>query len=138
MYQVLGGKHVRLLDREHLLDDAPQNLEGGLDPVMSIRRGVAIEELLEDLAARNHLSMLTSEALERELRIELARMWTPYEVHRDIRVDEDHASSVLARPASMPAMRPASVSASIVSISTSRPSVSRLTALRIAASLAST
>src|SRR6202034_1378569 len=108
MHQVLGGKHVRLLDREHLLHDAPQNLEGGLDPVVSIRRGVAIEELLKDLAARNQMSMPTSEALERELRIELARVWTPHEVHRDIRIDEDHASSVLASPASMPAIRPAS------------------------------
>src|ERR1700728_147573 len=97
-----------------------------------------MQELLKDLAARNDPLTFGDQPLDCHLRVELVRMRTSDEVHRDVRVDEDPMSPPPPIPPSISARRPASISASIVSMSTSRPSVSRLTALRIAASLAST
>src|ERR1035441_7964100 len=136
--EVLGGEHVGLLDCEHLIDDLSQSLERELDPIASIDRDVAVQDLLEDLAAGDQAPSFTGEPLDHRLGVNLVGMLVADQVHRDVCVDEDHASPAPGIPASISAKRPASVSASIVSISTSRPPLRWLTALRTAASLAST
>ena len=118
--EILGREHVCLLDPEYIVDDRAQGVERMLDPIAAIGGDVAMHDLLEHLAARDQVAPLTGEPLERALSVDLVGMLAPNEIHRDVCVDEDHVSSAPGIPASISARRLASVSASIVSISTSR------------------
>ncbi len=122
--EILRREHVGLLDGKHFVDEPPQRFERGLDLVAAIGRGVAMEDLLEDLAARDQPPPLTGQPFEGELGVDLVGMWLPHQVHEDVRVEVDHTSAAPASPASISARRPASVSASIVSMSTSLPPIS--------------
>ena len=73
--------------------------------------------LLEDLAAGHQAVAFTGQAFDRALRVDFVAIVVPDYVHRDVCVNEDHTSSAPASPASISAKRPASVSASIVSMS---------------------
>lgn len=86
---LLGSLGVLKLDAEGLVDDAQQSVERGLNGVLPLDGEIAVENLLEHFRICHEASPLRDTSLEESLRLNLVGVWCPYEVHRNIRVDED-------------------------------------------------
>jgi hypothetical protein len=90
-----GEDRLRLLDvgdldRKDLVHDPQDGVEGGLNRVASADRDITMEDFLEDLRARDETFLVGEQAFEDLLGVPLMRMRGAHEVHRDVRVEEDH------------------------------------------------
>jgi hypothetical protein len=88
------AQSVALGDRKDLVHDAEQSIEGGLDGIAALDRNLTMQDLLQHLGVGNQPLSGRDGALERAPGVELMRMRCADQVHRDIRVDEDHSASV--------------------------------------------
>jgi hypothetical protein len=89
---VPGTLDVAKLDREDLVDDPEDRLEGGLDGVAAPDRRVPVEDLLQHLRVGDEPLAVGNAALEELPGVDLVRVIGAHQVHRHVRVDEDHAS----------------------------------------------
>ncbi len=86
----LGALDVGQLDRKDLVHDLQKRVEGGLDRVTPIDRDVAVKDLLKHLDVRDEALCFGETPLEHLLRVPLVGVRRAHEVHRDVRVEEDH------------------------------------------------
>jgi hypothetical protein len=103
---VFGVHDVGLGNRKDLVDDAQQGFECRLDRVPAVDRDVSMHDLLKDFRIRDQAVAGCDVAFEHPLRIDLMWVRGADQVHRYVRVDQNHASA-----------RPRSISASIWSMS---------------------
>ncbi len=89
-HDAFGALDVGKLDRVDPIDDAEQRVEGGLDRVATIDRRVPVEDLLQDFDVRREPFPLREGPLEQPLGVALVRVRRADEIHRDVRIDEDH------------------------------------------------
>ena len=91
----LRAFHVAELDRIHDVNDPQHRREGGIDHVGPIDRPITVEDLLEDLGVRAQRLARGDRLLGELSCARLQRVVGTDEVHRHVRVDEDHAGSVV-------------------------------------------
>lgn len=95
----VAEEHVRraldiaAFDREHLIDDAQHGGERRLNGVEPSDRDVSVQNLLQDPGIRHETLGAPDGHAQDTLGCLLVRMDSPYQVHRDVRVDEDHDDS---------------------------------------------
>src|ERR1041385_7000841 len=94
--QVLRRKDVVLLDGKNVVDDVAQRNERRLDGLASIDENVAVQDLLEDLAAGHQAPSSADQPLKNALRGDLVGMVRAEKVHGDVGVDEDHEPAARA------------------------------------------
>lgn len=87
--EILREEDVTLLDGKHVVDDRSQELERGLDRVTAIDGEVAVEDLPEDLAARDQAPPFPRQPLQDTLGVDLVGMVAPHKVHGDVGVEKD-------------------------------------------------
>jgi hypothetical protein len=61
-----------------------------LDRVAAVDGDVSMEDLLRHFSIRDETLILRDEPFQDLLRVSLVGMWCPDEIHRDVRVEEDH------------------------------------------------
>src|SRR5258706_2487854 len=98
-----------LIYGEILVDDVKQGIECGLDRLSAADSGVAVQNLLKHLCTGHQPLTTADELLDQALRVSLTRMRRSDQIHRNIRINEDHESD--------PELYPLSISASIDSMS---------------------
>ena len=76
---------------QHLVDDTEQGVEGGLNRRSTVDGRIAVQNLLQDLDVGDKPFAPRNQSLEGTLRIDLVPVGSADEVHRHVRVDEDHA-----------------------------------------------
>lgn len=89
-HDVLRSFEVLELDREDLIDDSQERIESRLNCVSPIDGDVSMENFLKCLGVRDQALFLGKTPSQDFLGITLVRMSRPDQVHRDIRIDEDH------------------------------------------------
>jgi hypothetical protein len=99
-----GGIHG-----EHLIDNSKQSVKCGLDGGATINRDIAVQDFLEHLCVRNEAFAIAYEFFEQSLRVGFMWMGGAYQVHGDVRVNENHEC--------VPVPYPLSISANMVSMS---------------------
>ena len=77
-------------DRENLVDDAEESVERRLNRVAPVNRDVPMQDLLQHFHVDDQPSIVDREAFEEPLRVGLVRMRGADEVHRDVRIDQNH------------------------------------------------
>lgn len=85
--------NVLEVDREDLINEAQQRVESRLDRIAAANRSVTMKNLLKHLGISDQLFTPHNQDFESMLRLNLMRVWAPDEIHRNIRVDEDHRDS---------------------------------------------
>mgnify|MGYP007034356044 CR=1 FL=1 len=85
-----GPFHLGELDGENVVDDPAERVERRLDRVAPVEVAVATENLLKHLGAGDQLLAIGDGPLEEPLGVDLVGVGRPDQVHRDVRVDEDH------------------------------------------------
>jgi hypothetical protein len=81
---------VGQLNREDLIDDSQECIEGRLDRVAAVDGDVPVKDLLERFDVRNETLSFGKAPFQDLLSITLVRVRRPHEVHRNVRIDEDH------------------------------------------------
>jgi hypothetical protein len=89
-HDALGALDVGELHSEDLVDDSQERVEGGLDSVPPVDGDVAVEDLLEHLDVRDEALCVREELLQRQQCVPFMGVLRPHQIHRDIRVQEDH------------------------------------------------
>ena len=84
---------VAMLDRIDDVDDPHHRREGGIDHVGPIDRPIPMEDLLEDLGVCTQRLARSDRLLGELPGACLQRVVGTDEVHRNVRVDEDHPGS---------------------------------------------
>ena len=87
---LLGSLDIGDGNRKHLIDDTEDRVEGGLDRVPALNGDVPVQDLLQHLGVRNEPFTVGNGALQEVSGIGFMRMGRPYEVHGDVRVDQNH------------------------------------------------
>jgi hypothetical protein len=82
--------HVDDLDRVDHVDGGRQKVECVVDIVVPPDRSEPMEDLLEHLGVGTHRLVRRDRLFEQPSRRIAQRMGSPDDVHRDVRVDEDH------------------------------------------------
>jgi len=98
-----------LIDGQDLVNDAEQGVEGWLDGVTAVDGDVAVQDLLQHFGVGHQALAVADQFFEQSLRVAFVGMGRADEVHRDIRVDQNHGFT--------PVPYPFSISASIRSMS---------------------
>lgn len=78
------------IDREHFVHEAQKCIEGRLDGVAPIDRGVPVQNFLQDLGIRHQTFLIGDATLEKLLSLALVRVHTTHEIHGNVGVYEDH------------------------------------------------
>jgi hypothetical protein len=65
-----------------------------LDRIAPVDGDVSMEDLLQDFGVRDEALILGDEPFEDLLRISLVGVRRPDEIHRNVRVEEDHSGGV--------------------------------------------
>ena len=86
----LGPLDVGKLHSENFIDDTQERIEGGLNRVAPVDGNVTVENLLEHLDVCDEALRVREQLFQSQLRIPLVGMLRPHQVHRDVRVEEDH------------------------------------------------
>jgi len=86
----LCGFDICRFNGEDFVDDSEERIECGLHRVAAVDCDIAMENLLEDFGVSHQPFLARDRAFEKPLRIDLARMVRAHQVHRDVRVDENH------------------------------------------------
>lgn len=94
---------VDRLDRMNHIDDAEERIERRLYGLASVDRNVPVEDLLEDLRIGGQRLVINDRPLDEPSRSSLVGMVGSNQVHRNVRVDEDHVSVRGTYPRSMSA-----------------------------------
>ncbi len=105
---LFGALGCGVVDREDLVDDAEQGVEGWLDGVTAVDGGVAVEDFLEDFGVGYQALAVADQFFQQLLRVGFVWVGRTDQVHRDIGVDQKHGC--------MPVAYPRSISASMVLI----------------------
>jgi len=87
-----GAIDIGSFDRVDDVDEREQRVEGGVDVLRTADRRVSMEDLLEDLYVRDKPLPAGNRELNEMFRRGTVRVLASDEVHRDVRVDEDHPS----------------------------------------------
>lgn len=85
-----GAVDVGKLYSENLIDDTQERVEGGLDRVSSVDGDIEVEDFLEHLDVRDEPLCVCEQPLQRHPRVAFVGVLCPHQVHRDVRVEEDH------------------------------------------------
>jgi hypothetical protein len=78
------------LNREDLVGDSEDGIEGGLDRVAPADGDVPMEDLLKHFRIRDEPLRPGKTPFQHLLGILFVRVWRPDQVHRDVRIEEDH------------------------------------------------
>ena len=73
----------------HLIGDAKQSIECGLDGIAPVYCHIAIQNLLQYLGICDQALPAAEQVFEQSLCVGLVRMGSPNEVHGDVRVDQN-------------------------------------------------
>jgi hypothetical protein len=92
-----GALDVDHLDRIDDIDDRKEDVEGRIDIARSMDRDEAMQDLLQDLCVGAQDLAVRDRVFEKAPGRGFVGMVRADQVHRDIRVDEDHGASVGAR-----------------------------------------
>src|SRR5206468_9088737 len=106
--EVAGAFNVRALDGVNSFDDRQQYFKCGSNVLAPINGGIPVKDLLKNLRVRDQRSFFGHKSFEKPAGIGFMRMRSADQIHRNVRVDEDHR----CRP-----RYPASISFSIWSMS---------------------
>jgi len=79
-----------VIDWQHFINNSKQSIERRLNRVTTFDRHIAMQNFLEHLSIRHEPLAFTQEFLKQPLCVRLMRMGRTDEIHRDIRVDENH------------------------------------------------
>jgi hypothetical protein len=86
--------------REHLVHHPEDRVEGRLDRVAPVDRYIAMADLLQHLRVGHEALASGQRGLQQTLSVELVGMRRAHQVHRHIRVDQDHSGEGPAYPRS--------------------------------------
>ena len=78
---------------QHLVHDTKQSVKRRLDGVAAVYGHVAVQDLLKNFGIREQGRPLTHCFFEQSSRVALARMGSADQIHRNIRVDQNHGRS---------------------------------------------
>ena len=78
------------LDGEDLVGDSEDCIEGRLDRVAPADGDIPVENLLKHFRVRDEPFFERKTLFQQLLGVPLVRMRRPYQVHRDVRIEEDH------------------------------------------------
>src|SRR6267143_45959 len=78
------------INGQHLVGNTEQGVERRLDGVPTIDSDVAVQYLLQDLGIRNQALSIANQLFEQSLRVGLVRMRRANEIHRNVRIDQNH------------------------------------------------
>ena len=78
------------LDRKDFVGDSENRVEGGLDRVAPADGDIPVENLLEHFRVRDEPLFQGNEFLQKLLGVPFVRMRRPDQIHRDVRIEEDH------------------------------------------------
>ncbi len=78
------------IDWKHLVHQAEERIEGGLDGVSPVYRGIPVQDLLQNLGIGHEALLVGDATLENPLSVALVGMHGAHEVHGNVGVDEDH------------------------------------------------
>jgi hypothetical protein len=86
LFRALGGGPVY---GQHLIGNAKQSVECGLDGITPVYSHIAVKDFLQDLRIRNQALAVANQVFQQPLRVGLVWMWRADQIHRDIRVDQN-------------------------------------------------
>src|SRR4029450_2194712 len=89
------------VDRQHLVRQAQQGIEGRLDRLPPVDRPLPVPGLLAHFGVRGQALALRNAGLQQPPRVGLVRVGSPHEVHWDVGVNEDHSGPWLKYPRSI-------------------------------------
>ena len=89
----LGAIDSAEIDREHLVDNTEEGIERRLDGIAAVNRHVPMQNFLEHFRVCHQSLAIGDGVLEESLGIPLPSVRAADEIHRDIRIDEDHTRS---------------------------------------------
>lgn len=81
------------INGQYLVNDFEQDLKTRLNCIATIDRDVAVENLLQDLRIGHEPPSLGDSPFEQSPGVHLMRVLASDQVHRDIRVNQDHSPS---------------------------------------------
>ena len=87
---LLGPFEVCQFDGEDFIGDSKERVEGRLNRVAPINGDVPVQDLLERLDVRDETFSFGKTPFQDLLSVPLVRVRSPHEVHRNIRIEEDH------------------------------------------------
>lgn len=90
---VFRAFEIGKLDREDLIGNSQKGVEGGLNGVAPANGDVTVEDLLEHFGIRNEALLFREKPLEYLLGIPFVGMRRSHQVHRNVRIEEDHSGS---------------------------------------------
>ena len=78
------------IDVKHFIYDAEKSVERRLNGIPAIDRHVAMENFLQDLGVSDQALAVIDQFFHQPLSIALMRVRRTHQVHRDIRIHENH------------------------------------------------
>src|SRR3984893_12172624 len=91
------------LNSQHLIHDADQSVERGLDCVAAVDSTLAIAFFLAILGVRNQPLALADHLFEQSSHVALVGMRSANQIHGNIRVDQNHGCALVPYPLSISA-----------------------------------
>ena len=92
-YDRFGAFNCRHFDGKHLIDDAEQRVKRALNAIATVDCHIAMQYFLQHFSVGDQARAFADEPLKQALAVTLMGMRRPHQVHRYIRVDEDHERS---------------------------------------------
>lgn len=78
------------IDGHNLIHDSEQGIERRLNGVTPVDCDVAMQNFLEHLGIRHESLPITDDFFQRSLRVNLVRMGRSDEIHRNVRIHQNH------------------------------------------------
>ena len=89
-HNIFGALDRNPIHGQDLIDHAKQGIECRLNGIEPVNRNVAVQDFLQDFRIRYEPLALADQFFKQSLRVSLVKMWSAYQIHGDIRVDQNH------------------------------------------------
>jgi hypothetical protein len=103
LFRALGNSPINC---QHLIDNSEEGIECWLDGIATVNCNISMQDLLKHFGICNQALAVAHQLLEPTLRVALVGMRRAHEIHRNVRVDENHLCSSVTYPFSISANIP--------------------------------
>jgi len=90
-------------DVKHLIDDAQQSVKRRLDGVPAVDGDIPMQDLLQDLGVGDEALAVSDQLFQQSLCVTLVGMRRAHEIHRDVRINQNHGCALDRYPISISA-----------------------------------
>jgi len=79
-----------VVDGQYFIDHAKQRIKRWLNGVAAVDGNIAMQYFLEHFCVGDQALAVAQQLLHPSLRVDLMRMGSAYQVHRNVGIDQDH------------------------------------------------